>query len=371
MKAVAGLWGLEVTVNGQDLGLDPSNLSHLYVVSNINQALPSLSIGFKDDTGAALDNLMGDGASVKVSIGNPSYHMYNGLDFIVSGMPEVNPYSGSSNHIKFNGVLNRVKWLRKMVDKPYKGTSANVIAQLASEAGLIPDIDSAMDFMTWLPNQTSLVSYANHVLNRSFAGEGNALVMGIMDNAKLKLKSLNTLIGNSGITLSSNSDLGLNVLQWVTRSKAGSTNFSHGYGSTSLGLNLDGTIFEGNNVAVKLMSSATSIMSGIKDIIGDVGTRINALAPLAGNTHDNWYKALHQNPRILSTYAFDIELITDVPTRLELLDTPTFRPYNVASNQEATSISGKYIVTAITKFIQNNRYFEKIVLTAQGPNGIG
>lgn len=369
MKGLMGSWALEVIANGRDLNLDPSKLAHMYVISNINQALPSLSIGFKDDTGKELDNLLGDGAPITVSIGNPAHHVYNGLQFQASGTPKVNP-NGTANMITFSGVLNKTKWLRKVVDKHYEGTASSVIAQLASEAGLIPDVDSSMDAMTWLPNRTSLANYANHVLQRSFSGEASALIMAVTDSGKLRLKDLNGLIGGGGITLASNPTQGHPVLNYVAVPRANSNNSSHGYGSTTIGMNPDGSIFEGNEVAVKLMSAATSIGSTIKEAVGSLGTRINALAPLAGNTHEKWYEAIHQNMRIKSTYSFDIELITDVPSKLELLDTPMFKPVNSATGQEATALSGKYIVTCINKFIQNNRYWEKICLTSQGAGGI-
>jgi len=369
MQGVEGKWALEVKVDGKDLHLNPSNVTAINVVSNVQQALPSFNISFKDDTGSILDNLMSDGSKVTVSIGNPSHHIYNGLNFLVSGNVKVTPRP-KSTHIEFNAILDNIGWLRKMVDKPYKGTAAKVIEQLAGEVGLSTDIDDSMDDMTWLPNRLPFVGYANHLLQRSFAGEGDALVMAITDMGKLKLKKLSNLIAGSGsgITLSQNESFGHTILDWITVPKANSPNASHGYGSTSIGMNQDGSIFEGNDVAVKLMSNATSIMSGIKDTIGQLGMRINALAPLAGNTHEKWYEGIHQNPRVLSTYSFDIEVLTDIPTKLELLDTVNFRPINPGTANEATKLSGKYIVTAINKTIMNGRFFEKLVITTQGGN---
>lgn len=367
MRGVTGKWGLEVKVNGRDLNLSESTLTSFNLVSNVQQALPSLAVGFKDDTGEFLDNLMSDGMNVTVSVGKPGTQMYSGFNFLISGAPKVSP-AGSSNIIEFNAVLNNVGWLRKMVDKPYKGTAAKVIGQLASEVGLQVDIDDSLDDMTWLPNRLPFVGFANHLLQRSFAGDGDALIMAITDMGKLKLKKLSGLIEGGGKVLASNPADGHHILDWAAAPKANSPNASHGYGSTSMGMNLDGTIFEGNDVAVRLMSNATSIMSGIKDTIGQLGMRVNALAPLAGNTHENWYKGIHQNPRVLSTYSFDVETITDIPSNLEVLDSVFFKPINTANGREATHITGKYIVTAITKTIINGRFFEKIVLTSQGQN---
>lgn len=366
MRGVKGQWALEVKVDGQDLNLDPTKLTSFSLVSNIQQALPSLHVGFKDDTGKFLENLMNDGAKVSVAIGNPGKHIYSGFNFILFGPPKVGNHA-SYNVIDFNAILDNVGWLRKVVDKPYKGTAASVIGELAREVGLQIDIDSSLDAMTWLPNRLPFVGYANHLLQRSFAGEGDALVMAITDMGKLRLKKLSSLM-SGGRVLASNPSEGHFILDWAATPKSSSPNSSHGYGSTSIGMNLDGTIFEGNDVAVKMMSSMTSIMPGIKDTIGQLGTRINALAPLSGNTHEKWYEGIHQNPRVLSTYSFDVEVLTDLPTKLEILDTVFFKPINKANGKAATKVAGNYIVTATAKTIMGGRFYEKLVLTSQGMN---
>lgn len=368
MKAVAGSWALEVIAGGKDLLLDTSNLQYIYVISNVQQPLPSVSLGFKDDTGKALQNVLGDGEPLTVSIGNPDFHIYNGLQFLTSGLPKILP-TASYSVMEYNGWLNKPKWLRKVVDKHYEGPASSVIAQLASEAGLIPEVDTSQDAQIWLPTRTSLSNYAHHILQRSWIGEADALMMAVMDNAKLKLKGINNITSSSEkLTFSNLPDQGQQILDYKVRPRASSANAAGGYGVTSIGIQPDGQVFEGNDVSVKMMSAATSIGAAIKESVGQLGTRINALSPLAGNTHDKWYEALHQNVRVKSTYAFDIEFLTDIPTKLEVFDTIQFNP--VSAGQEVRALSGKYIVTAINKLIVAGRYLEKLVISAQGPGGV-
>lgn len=371
MLGVEGHWGLEVNVGGRDLRLDPSIINHFYIINNIHQQLPTINFSFKDTSGIHLDSGMADGAPITVSIGVPGHHMYSGLNFRMIGMPNVDP-AGSINNIKINGIFDRLNYLKKVVDKPYIGTAATAIAQIAGEVGLIPDIDSTMDAMTWLPNRTSLAQYAQHIMERSYAGAANAMILAVTDSGKLRFKGLNQIIQSSiGKTLASDVTQGHPMLWWGTDSKAPASNSVGGYGMTTIGQMLDGTVFEGNKIAATMMSGAlSSISSVIQGAIGDLGSRINVMAPLAGNTHDKWYEAIHQNQRIKSSYGFDLEALTDLPAQLELLDAPNVLPMNNATGKLAKEFAGKYMVTAMTKLITHNRFFEKYVLSAQGAGGL-
>jgi len=371
MRGVDGHWGLEVTVGGRDLALDPSIINHFYIINNIHQQLPTINFSFKDSTGAHLDSGMGDGAPITVSIGVPGKHMYDGLTFRMIGMPNVDP-AGSINNIKINGIFDRLNFLKKVVDKPYIGTSATAIAQIAVEVGLIPDVDQTMDAMAWLPNRTSLAQYAQHIMERSYAGAANAMIMAVTDSGKLRFKGLNQIIqGSVGKILASDPLKGHPMLWWGTDSKAPASNSVGGYGMTTIGQMLDGSVFEGNKVAATMMSGAlSSISSVIQGAVGELGSRINVLAPLAGNTHDKWYEAIHQNQRVKSSYGFDMEVLTDLPAMLDLLDAPTVLPINQGTGELAKNYAGKYMVTALTRLITHNRYLEKIVLTAQGAGGL-
>ena len=369
MKGVQGQWGLEVIANGRDLNLDDSLLANFQIISNIHQHLPSVSFTFKDINGEGLDNLMVDGDQLNISIGLPG-DMYNGMQFRVMGMPTIRP-GGSMSNIMVQGVLDKIGWMKKVVDKAYTGNSSNVISQIAGEAGLRADTDGTNDSMIWLPNRTTLVQYARHVAERSFSSATSAMILATTDTGKVRFKDLDKLISGGVSQQFSSNGKGLPILDYVATPKSQVANAAQGYGATSVGMNEDGSIFEGNKIQMTMMSAANSISSSFQSAIGDMGARINAMSPLSGNTHMNWFKALHQNPRIKASYAFDIALLTNIPTRLELLDTVDFNPINYGNGKEAKALVGKYIVTAITKTIVQNRFFEKVVITAQGAGGIG
>lgn len=366
MLGQVGQYALEVLADGVDLKLDPSDLGHFNIINNILEHLPSASFMFKDKTGKFIDQLIKDGSKLEISIGLPD-DLYSALQFVSSGIPDVD-----GADISVRGFLDKMPFMRSVIDKHHEGNSSDVISALAKAVGLEADVDTTDDSMIWLPNRTTIAQYARHVTDRAFSTAGSALIMAVTDSGKLRYKDLDTLISKGpGKTLASDSSKGdFQILDWTVASKAHVTNNNQGYGSTTIGMNEDGSIFEGNKVAMKLFSAATSISESLSGAIGDLGGRINVLAPLAGNTHKNWYKALHENERVKQSYAFDLNVVVDRPSRLELLDVVRAIPNNPQTGQEARDMVGNYIVTATTKFITNNRFMEKLVLTAQGPGGV-
>jgi len=367
MKGVAGQWALEVKLDGRDLGLDPSLLNNIAVISNIHQHLPSVSFNFKDTTGKELDRLVGDGAQIDISIGIPN-NVFSGT-FRTSGQPSTD-HGGSMNMIGYSGFLDKIGWMKKVVDRAYPGSSSSVISQIAKQAGLKVDVDPTNDVMNWLPNETTLVQYARHVTERAFSSDSSAMILATTLSGTVRYKDLNNLISAGAKAVFSQTGRGFPILGISAKSKSNVANAAQGYGTTSMGVKEDGSIFEGNKVSLKMLSGSNPISSFMQGAIGSLGTRINNFVPLSGNTHDNWFKAMHQNPRIKSSYAFDVSILTDVPTGLELLDTADLHPLNMPSKEEAKALSGKYIVTAITKTIVNNRFFEKLVLTSQAAGGV-
>ena len=364
MRGVAGQWGLEIIVNGTNIDADPTNCNFT-IIQNIHQNLPSFSISYKDSTGKLIDNPPGDGASVIITCGVPE-KMYAPVKFVCMGSPSI-----AGNTIKFQGVLDKISWTKKIVDKSFEGSTSSVISQIASEAGLIPDVDSTNDSMVWLPNRTALVQYARHLMARSFSSEASAMIMAVTDTGKLKYKDINTIAGSSGnILFSYIQGEGIPILAYSTESKSAASNASQGYGTTSIGVNEDGSIFEMGKIALKMLSSSSPVSSIFQSAIGELGARITNFAPLSGNTHEKWNQALHANPRVKATYAFDLSIISNIPAKAELLDAVTVKPMNHSTGEEAKALSGKYIVTAITKTIMQNRFIEKSVVTSQAPGGV-
>ena len=256
MKGIAGQWGLDIRVNGSDIGATASN-TNVTLIQNIHQNLPSFTISFQDKVGQLIDSPPRDGTPVSIAIGTPE-RMYDAVQYVCMGEPQIN-----HNTVSFQGVLNKVAWTKKVVDKHYEGPTSSVISQIASEAGLIPDVDGTSDAMTWLPNRSALVQYARHLMARSFSSEASAMIMAVTESGKLRYKDIASIAGGGGKTFSYDPDEGFPILAYSTESKSAASNASQGYGATSIGVKEDGSIFEANKIALKMMSAASPISGAI------------------------------------------------------------------------------------------------------------
>jgi hypothetical protein len=369
MQGIDGQYALEIRANGSDLRINSSIISHLYIINNIHQYLPSFNFAFKDSASIFRNNPIFDGTPISIDIGTGIRSMNPTLNFKSMGQPKIAP-SGTYTAIGVNAVLDKIGYMKKVIDKNVKGTSADVFNEIGGMVGLKVDADTTKDFMNWLPNGTTIAQYLKHVASKSFAGEATSMIQAVTDTGVLKFKDLEKLSKSGPKARFTYDNSGLPILTYATTPKSLASNSGHGYGTSSIGLKEDGSMFEANKIQMAMMSAANSVSSSIQDAIGDLGSRINFLPPLSGNTHEKWNDAIHQNPRIKATFAYDIELLTNVVSGVDLLDVVEFKGWDPATQGEALELTGKYIITASTKLIQNNRYLEKLVLTAQAPGGV-
>lgn len=393
MAGVAGQWSLSVKVGGKELPLNPSNLSNLAIINNIHQFMPVLQMAFKDSASVLNGDLsaVADGTDVSIDIGHPSHHVYEGRKFKLTGSPNKVPGLSYST-ISVDGLFHMVDWTRKVIDKHHEGTSADVIRAVGEAVGWKVKADATKDAMTWLPNNTILAQFAQHVAARGWAGAQSIMMLAASDSGVLAYRDADKLARSSPIkTLASNPrDGDVYIRAHAAASKSAVTNAANAYGSTSMGMKPDGTWFEINKIASTLLSGRLSVGDAISAVqtvsrlaeggadglinglLGDakkeLGRRIEQFAPIAGNTHDKWYEAQHQNRRGRSLYAYDVAVISDMPLQVDLLDLVRLIPVDQQTGKVDEALVGNYVVTSNTKFMNGNGYAEKAVLTSQGTN---
>lgn len=368
-QGVVGSWYLDLKIAGQNIPANPSNLPVFNIINNIHQNLPSIQLVFNDGSGtfAHFFNFK-DGTPIEVSFGVEGIHIYEGMKFIMLGPPQGSP-TDSSLGIRINGVLDNIGWLRKVADKPVKGNSSDVFTKWASDVGLTVDADSTNDSMTWLTNRTNISDYLRFVAERSWASATSCIMTAVTDAGKAKFKDVDKLIqGGAKKTFSDVKldDKTIPILSWEVASKQHVLNSSRAYGATTMSTKPDGTTIELNEIEVRQIGNAMGFFGEFAKEIGKVGNRILQLPPLSGNTHDKYVDAIHQNKRIKSTYGFDLKILTDTPSAVELLDVIRVVPFNPALKEPLENLVGNYVVTSQTKSLSKRGYVELITCTSQG-----
>lgn len=364
MQGVEGQWSGGMIIGGYEIPLNPSVLTSFNLFNSIHQSLPSLDVTFKDDGAHIINSLgIGDGTPVSITLGDGKNGDTGSMSFKVVGDPQSKP-GYSTEIVSFSAVLDHLPYMRKIISGSTKGTSGDAIAMAASQAGLKTEIDSTNDSMVWLPNNKPLAAFVRHVAERGWASATSCMLTGVTDGSLLRYKDLDKIIsGGASVEYGVN---GIPVLQHVITSKSHVQNNIAGYGSTSTTLMGDGSFKELAKIGMRMIGNRAAAGAEMSASLGSLGGRIETRPLDAGNTHDKWAEAQHQNRRIKSNFAFDVNILIDVLTdESKILNGSDLMLYSKATGGILTSVTGSYIITSKVRSLMNNRYFEKLTLTAQ------
>lgn len=366
MQGVEGQWNASVVVNGKEIPLHPKSLQEFLIFNTIHQSLPSLRCTFKDDVAAFLSGLgLTDSMPIDVIIGDGGTGQVGALRFTMLGDAKITG-SHSAEQVTFNAVLDKLPWMRQIVSGAVKGTSGDAIQRVASMAGLKTEIHSTNDAMTWLPNNKPLVAYARSVMERGWASAQSCMMMSVSDSGLLRYFDIDRVGQSSGGKVFGEG--GHPVLSYEIDSKADLYNNTTGFGATSINLTPEGIFKELTKIDVRMLSS--NLSAGARNIasIGAAGGRILNRALDVGNVHKMFNEALHQNQRQRSLYSYDVNILTDKLSGVELQDLVQLNLVMHGTGVPYVGQTGSYIVTAYTRLLAGNRYFEKLTLTSQGTN---
>jgi len=363
MQGVEGQWNGELKFDGRSISLHPRSLTKLFVINTIHQHLPSIQLGFKDDTAADVASMgLGDSSKLQLTLGDGTSDEMSATFTLIGDLRIEGDYS--AEHVDVSGVLDHLPWMRKIVSGHTEGTSSDAIAKVAGEAGLQFESHQTSDKQIWLPNNRPLASFARHVMERGWASASSCMMLAVSDSSTCRyfdvdqIQSSGKLFGVDGHP----------ILKFQINGKADVYNNSVGYGATSTNFKPDGEFNKFTKVAVKMLSSNLSAGAANIAAIGEAGGRILSRALDTGNVHEKWNEAQHQNQRIRSMYSHDVHILSDKLSGVELLDKVQLNLLTHGGGQPMASHNGEYIVSAYTRGLAANRYIEKITLTSQGTN---
>lgn len=366
MQGVEGQWNGELKIDGQEVPLHPKSLLQLLVFNTVHQNLPSLRVSFKDE-GAQFVGKLGvrDGAQISLILGDGSGSQTPTMNFNVVGDVKIQG-THSAEVISISAILDNMEWLRKITTGAFKGSSGDAISKVAQQARLAVEKHATSDAMTWLSNNKPLAGFARHVMERGWASATSCMMMAVGDNAKLRYLDIDQVVsGGAAAEFGIN---GIPILQSLVSSKSNLYNNVAAYGATSTNFDPTGAFKELNKVDVRMLTNNFSFGDRNVGAIGDLGGRIMARALDVGNAHKKWSEALHQNQRIRTMYAHDVNILIDRISNSQLLDLVDVQLHSHGNTQLMAAQSGNYIVTGLTRMLGGNRYLEKLTVTSQGTN---
>lgn len=263
-------------------------------------------------------------------------------------------------------------------NRALKGSSSDVIKKLADEMNIEVDIRvPGQDSMVWYQTNMSNFEMINHVANRAYAKENDAVFVYIDRHGKIIYTTINTEMKKEPIlellynenrrapeeddgntqkkknTKNNSEDdektLYYDSIKYVN--KSGYINKMIGYGK-SYSYNILGEMQD--IIFSTTGNKLTDFTYQDKDKLGKT-VQHEYFGMLSGNMHDNYFKALVQNQYLKMTqFSSPILVSIDPTSKINIFDIIDLKVPKSVRGEINESYSGKYFVGGIHYYIMNS-----------------
>ena len=369
---IPGRYYISLVLGNTEIPVSDSNILYVHQIENVRSHLPSLQMSLIDPTGTLTSkNSIGDGTKIFVNMGLTKEDLVKPYTSYFSvGAPDTksSPYGVITT---FRGLGVAPKWTHDIPKAAYVGSSSAVLQTLASESNLTAEVDSTNDSQTWLSHNKTYGSFTSDIIKAGWIDSNSCMISGVTDLGILKYKNLTKLaqkqpqyllfFGPTDNIVSNSTVPTFMIYHYGFVSHAGVNNKLKGYNAVATNFNLDGTIKKQDKITIGRISQNMEMASEIKSLLG---TGFSKIYPMdCGNTHANYYEALHQNERGLSLWGNSVAVMVQADVPINLLD--VVQLHITQNGAQNTAYNGKYVVAAKTKTLQTS-FATKLLLVAQG-----
>lgn len=386
MIYIKGIVYLDVMVGGKAIDQAINLFNDIVLTESVATLVPSAKLTLNDHADVMKKQFaLSDGNAFSIVMGkDPADVRTTERKYILFSVKPAN-LSGYDAHSTVLAYANLPKYITRSSRKSYKGTSEDVLREIAEENELKfsgpSDTDSGSagasldDNQTWINSCKSSALFAQHeVARHGYINDKSGMVMVVTSLGEMKYRNIidvamtapdkidHYFLHNATYSGEESSKVIYAVREARYKSDAGLMNNYINYGAIRTGPNLDGEHDLYDKIDVTVGDSDFLVINrNISSAVGNVA-RIDYSNLDCGNTHKNYYKALHQNVRILAMFTERISLITYDPTAVGLLDPVIFKQTDV-SNLEPAKETDVYVVIGKTIMVHNGQnYVERIEL---------
>jgi hypothetical protein len=369
-----------VLIDKNPIGINLDDLG-IIVSLNVRQKLPVVKLKTIDNQKLySNNNPINDGTELKIAFNDGTQGLGNYVSYLSYGTPTRKLHHSGLLELTVYGILNNVSYSRQTANTAFTGSSTAVIKQIASLLNMkYLTNDNTNDSMTWLPAKKTWADFVNYIAAHAWTDNKSVFSHAVDDTNTLFFYNLQKLYENrkpkakftSGrdTTQATNSNSSLpefTMFQPHVINRSGQYNDQGAYNLRTTQTLGDGSVNIYNQVNAS--KSSTSNLDISKKIAHSMSNRGKiVIAPFdCGNTHSNYINAKHSNERLLKTYSQNLYCLINQYTGLTLYDIVIVEMYSHGSVEN--SVKGTYCVTAISKCIYKNQYFEKFELTVTGPS---
>lgn len=357
---------ISVFINDIEFPLDNVNtLNYLHIAWTTRAILPTFRMGLFDGLHALDKTSLPDGVPIRIVI--KPYGLQSAT-FNFRKFNSTKTFNGQGFQYDMDGYLDFPKYWMGTAVGGIRGTSDDVLAQIAQTCGMTYSGTKTSDSQLWLPRNRTYGEFAHMIKQRGFASETSYMELGINPDGTMLYRDVTQLAApQQTIILGQMVDGKIAAMDYQPHAKSGLPNKMTGYQNArydqSIMTEKPSTSYD--SVTLQVDVTAPLYNTEIKEKIGRGYQSYGGID--VGNTHPNYERALYQNLRIGNSYSLDVEFLLFSPTTLTLFDTFVFSVDEEVNKQDA-AYAGTYTTVGRAIAVTGAQYSEKILGTRQGMN---
>lgn len=363
---VSGRLEVSVFINDIEFPLDTLNtLNYLHIAWWTRGILPTFKLGLFDARHSLDKTELQDGIPIRIVV-KPLSSLtvtYNFRKF-----HSTKQFTGTGFEYNIDGYLDFAKYWTGTSNQGIRGTSNDVLQQIATTCGFQYSGTSTNDSQLWMQRNRTFGEFANKIKARGYASPTSYMELGINPDGTMLYKDISNLPAPTAtLVLGQYTQGNTTVVDYHPSAKSGISNKMTGYQNTRYDQSLVGQTLSDPNATVTFTPDAKSPLFN-STVQTQVARGYQSFGGIdVGNTHENYETAVYQNRRFANLYSLDVEFLIQTPTNFRIFDTFTFSVDQEANKQDV-AYAGTYIIVGKTLAINGANYAEKILGTRMGTN---
>jgi hypothetical protein len=364
--SVQGKLEVSIFINGTEFPLDTMNtLNFMHITWWTRGMLPLCHFGVFDAR-HSLDNIeLQDGIPIRIVIkplSSPSV-TYNFRKFDHKKF-----FNGTGFEYTVDGYLDYPLYWAGTSNGGIRGTSTDVLSQIASRCGLKFNGVTTNDSQLWMQRNRTYGEFALQIKRRGYASDSSYMELGVNPDGTMSYVDVQSLPDpTQTVVLGQYMQGGITAVDYVPHASSGLPNKMTGYQNTRFDQSIVGSSLSSPNSQVSFTPDSKSPLFNTT-IQSTIARGYQSYGGLdVGNVHANYEKAIYQNRRFANTYSLSVEFLIQTPTTFRLFDTFTFS-VDQEVNKQDVAFAGIYTVAGKTLAITGAQYSEKILGVRNGTN---
>ena len=366
---IVGKWMAGFTMNGTSL-TDITGFESFKIVEEAGNQLPTFTLVFRS-ADAGLLSYLNEGNTISAGMGVTQIDLNTTLRPMSKAISRAD---SSTLRFTVNGMYDAINYLTSTQTQMSDQVSGLTFMQQLASQHFTPDFSTSAsnDTMNWsqpgIPNQAMI----EHLWAHSDLGNNNFPMIGITSDGTFRLRTATDLANGSATwNYTNGQQLGGNVVNfhydWDIQSDTGYTNAVAAYSKTSDIQDMDkgpGSLFNTSPGQLFGQSASLEQSSGAgQQIIGNLLSNVNH--------HSNFHQARADNvTNIANASSTKLNINnSDYYFPIKVLDTILFTEF-LDDGTSLQSFSGMYIVTQVTRAIENGQFHTMITAVRESLNNV-